>query len=272
MDYFLELEAILLTNKPKDKIEKFNKFYKKFLSDDFVFNENYEPCELVEPSYATFLDIVKPMTLPKIKNFNTIEGKKYLLHTILHIEYSAIDLALDAALRYKNLPIQYYKDWLEVADDEIRHFLMLEKLLEEIGGKYGDYQVHKNLFEAMQSTPEFLRRMAAVPRYLEANGLDQNPKIMDKLNSNSDVFNKKILEALNVILIEEVDHVRKGDVWYKYACDLENLDYDSTYLEIIEEVFPGSTKRKMDLNFEARKKAGFSCDILKILSKKSDCN
>jgi len=272
MDYFLELEEILITNKPKDKIEKFNVFYEKFLNNDFVFNEDYEPIKLLEPSYEPFLEIVKPTSLPKIKNFNTDEGKKYLLHTILHIEYSAIDLALDAALRYKNLPIQYYKDWLEVADDEIRHFLMLEELLGEIGGKYGDFQVHKNLFEAMEQTPEFLRRMAAVPRYLEANGLDQNPKIMEKLKSNNDPFNRKILKALEIILEEEVDHVTKGDVWFKYACDEQNLPYDETYLEIIEDVFPGSTKRKMDLNFEARKKAGFSCDVLKILSKKQDCN
>ena len=272
MDYFVELEDILLTNIPSEKIEKFNIFYKKFLDNDFEFNESYKPCLLKEPSYATFLDIVKPTSLPKIKNFNTDEGKKYLLHTILHIEYSAIDLALDAALRFKGLPLDYYKDWLEVANDEIRHFLMLEDLLSQLDGKYGDYKVHKNLFEAMQNTPEFLRRMAAVPRYLEANGLDQNPKIMAKLESNNDSFNRKILDVLNIILEEEVDHVKKGDRWFKYACDEENLPYDETYLEIIEDVFPGSTKRKMELNFEARKEAGFSCDVLKILSKKEDCN
>ena len=271
MDYFFMLEEVLLTKRPEEKIEKFNIFYEKFLNNELEFNNEHIACELVEPSYESYLDIVKPTALPKIKNFNTDEGKKYLLHTILHIEYSAIDLALDAALRFKNKPEQYYKDWLEVADDEIRHFLMLEELLGELGGKYGDFQVHKNLFEAMQETPEFLRRMAAVPRYLEANGLDQNPKIMEKLKSNNDPFNRKILKALEIILEEEVDHVTKGDVWYKYACDLENLPYDSTYLEIIEDVFPGSTKRKMDLNFEARKKAGFSCDVLKVLSKKSDC-
>lgn len=272
MDYFLTLEDILLTSKPDDKISKFEVFYKKFLNEDFFMNENYSSYEMIKPSYESFLDIVKPTALPKIKNFSTIEGKKYLLHTILHVEYSAIDLALDAALRFKNLPKKYYKDWLEVASDEIRHFLMLEKLLKELGGKYGDFQVHKNLFEAMQNTPDFLRRMAAVPRYLEANGLDQNPKIMEKLNSNKDEFNQKILKVLEVILEEEVDHVKKGDIWFKYACDKEKLPYDETYLKIIEEVFPGSTKRKMDLNFSARKEAGFSCDELKLLSKKQDCN
>lgn len=271
MDYFNTLEEILLTSEPKNKIDKFNKFYESFINNDYTFNDSYIPCKLEEPSYGTFLKIVKPTALPKIKNFNTDDGKKYLLHTILHIEYSAIDLALDAALRFKDLPIKYYEDWLSVANDEIRHFIMLEKLLNELNGKYGDFPVHKNLFEALQDTPTFLRRMAAVPRYLEANGLDQNPKIMEKLKSNNDPFNRKILNVLETILEEEVDHVTKGDVWYKYACDLEDLDYDSTYLEIIEDVFPGSTKRKMDLNFEARKQAGFSCDVLKVLSKKSDC-
>ena len=271
MDYFKMLEEILLINEPKNKIEKFKIFYKLFLNNELFFDDSYEPCILDKPSYSTFLQILKPMELPIIKNFKSLEGKKYLVHTILHIEYSAIDLALDAALRYKNMPINYYKDWLEVADDEIRHFLMLEELLKSIDGKYGDFAVHKNLFEAMEQTPDFLRRMAAVPRYLEANGLDQNPKIMEKLNSNRDEFNLKLQEVLKIILEEEVDHVKKGDTWFKFECKRLNLEPEKTYLKIIEEVFPGSTKRKMDLNFEARKEAGFSCEELKILSKKQEC-
>ena len=261
-----------MTSEPKKKIEKFKNFYENFLNNSFIFEKDYEAPIFKEPSYASFLEIIKPTALPPIKNFKSIDGKKYLVHTILHIEYSAIDLALDAALRFKNLPIQYYKDWLEVADDEIRHFLMLEELLSELGGVYGDFPVHKNLFEAMEATPEFLKRMAVVPRYLEANGLDQNPKIMEKLNSNRDEFNIKFIEALRIILEEEVSHVKKGDVWFKYECERLALEPESTYLKIIEEVFPGSTTRKMDLNFDARKEAGFSCNELKILSKKENCN
>ena len=272
MDYFYTLENILLTSEPKKKIEKFKNFYENFLNNSFIFEKDYEAPIFKEPSYASFLEIIKPTALPPIKNFKSIDGKKYLVHTILHIEYSAIDLALDAAIRYKNMPLGFYKDWLEVADDEIRHFLMLEELLSELGGVYGDFPVHKNLFEAMEATPEFLKRMAVVPRYLEANGLDQNPKIMEKLNSNRDEFNIKFIEALRIILEEEVSHVKKGDFWFKYECERLALEPESTYLKIIEEVFPGSTTRKMDLNFEARKEAGFSCNELKILSKKENCN
>lgn len=271
MFFYQELEAILDTSNVEEKINRFNIFYKEFLENRVKFDNSHIAKDLKEPSYSSFLKIVKPTSLPPIKNFKDINGKKYLVHTILHIEYSAIDLAIDATLRFKNLPIKYYKDWLEVADDEIRHFIMLEKLLKELGGYYGEFEVHKNLFEAMQKTPDFLSRMACVPRYLEANGLDQNPKIMEKLNSNKDSFNTKLIEALKVILKEEVDHVKKGDIWFKYECERLNLDPKTTYLEAIERVFPGSTKRKMDINFAMRKEAGFSCDELKFLSKKDEC-
>lgn len=272
MLFYDSLEEILEISNPKMKIEKFNNFYKNYKDGKAIFEENHLASELKEPSYSSFLNIKKPTELAELKNFDTILGKKYLLHTILHIEYSAIDLAIDAALRFKNLPIKYYEDWLEVADDEIRHFLMLEELLNEIDGYYGEFDVHKNLFEAMQKTPDFLSRMACVPRYLEANGLDQNPKLMQKLNSNRDSFNIKFIAALELILKEEIDHVKKGDTWFKYECERLKLDYEDAYMEAIERVFPGSTKRKMDLNFSMRKEAGFSCDELKFLSKKEDCN
>lgn len=272
MNYFKDLEEILLTQKPKEKFEKFEIFYKNFLDDNFYFEESFEAQPLDEPSYKNFMKIVLPKEVKVRKYFKTNEGKASLLHTIAHIEYSAIDLAIDAALRFKNMPIEYYKDWLEVAQDEIRHFLMIEKIMNEIDYKYGDFEVHTNLFEAMKKTNTLVERMAIVPRYLEANGLDQNPKIMKKLDSNPDEINKKILEALNIILKEEVSHVFKGDRWFRYACEKEDLEVEDTYLKLLEKYYPGSTSgEKNDMNFEARKKAGFSCNELKRLSNKSEC-
>lgn len=272
MYYFKALEEILLTSEPQIKFDKFEHFYECFLKNELKFEENYEPVQLTQPSYAPFCKIVLPKHIKVRKHFDTVEGKAVLLHTIAHIEYSAIDLALDAALRFDSLPKAYYQDWLEVAEDEIRHFKMIHALLEKTGHKYGDFEVHTNLFEAMQGTQTLLERMAIVPRYLEANGLDQNPKIMKKLQSNPDGLNQEILSALDVILQEEIVHVTKGDRWFKYACDLENRAYETTYLELLEGFYPGSTQKKLDLNFEARKQAGFSCDELKRLSNKEECN
>lgn len=272
MNYYSSLENIILEIEPKIKIKKFKEFYKFYLEDKFAFEENHNAYEMTKPSYENILNIILPKDAKHTKYVNTRDGKINLLHMVAHIEYSAIDIALDAALRYKNMPKNFYDDWLEVANDEVRHFLMLEKLLEEQGSYYGQLQVHTNLFEAMKNTPDLLSRMAVIPRYLEANGLEQNPKIMEKLNSNADTFNKKILGALGTILEEEIDHVTKGDRWFRFECKRLNLEPEKTYIDILERVYPGATKRKQNLNFEARKKAGFSCDELKYLSKAENCN
>lgn len=272
MNYFKSLEDILFSNFPKDKFSKFEIFYEKYKNSEIVFEDSYCFKTLDKPSYSSFLNIVLPKDVKVRKRFDTDEGKASLLHTIAHIEYSAVDLAIDAALRFKDMPKDYYADWLEVASDEIRHFKMIEKVLNKLGYKYGDFDVHTNLFEAMKNTSTLVERMAIVPRYLEANGLDQNPKIMVKLQSSPDETNKEILKLLQVILEEEVDHVYKGDKWFKYACEKENINPEKTYLELLEKFYPGSTSKKLDLNFEARKKAGFTCDELKRLANKTDCN
>jgi uncharacterized ferritin-like protein (DUF455 family) len=269
--FFSEIYSILITKYPEEKLKKFNLFYKEFKDNNISFDNSSDVKILITPSYAEFCNIVLPKEQKKRKYFDTLDGKKHLLHTITHIEYSAIDLALDACYRFRNMPLDFYKDWLEVAEDEVRHFTMLSSLMDELGVKYGDYSVHTNLFEAMQRTPLLLERMAVVPRYLEANGLEQNPKIMEKLRSNPDEFNQKIIKALEVILHEEIDHVRKGDRWFKFECDKTGLDYQKTYLEILEKHYPGSTQKEQNLNFQARKEAGFSCDELKFLSKKGEC-
>lgn len=271
MYYFKTLEAILFEENPTEKFNKFARFYQQFLNQELSFEENYTALKLQTPSYCSFLKIVLPKEVKQRKYFDTIEGKATLLHTICHIEYCAVDLALDAAYRFDGMPFEYYADWLEVAEDEIRHFQMCERLLNQLGFAYGDFEVHTNLFEAMKKTTTLLSRMAIVPRYLEANGLDQNPKIMEKLKSNPDKLNLAILEALNVILEEEVTHVQKGDKWFKYACNLDNVEPQTTYLKLLEEFYPGSTQKKLELNFEARKRAGFSCDELKRLANSESC-
>ncbi|MDD2789088.1 MAG: ferritin-like domain-containing protein [Sulfurimonas sp.] len=271
MNFYKELELILSSKNPREKIEHFECFYTLYKSAKVKFEENYAAKEFLEASYSEICKIVHPQDVPKRSNLTTKEGQINLLHAITHIEYSAIDLALDAAYRFQGLPKSYYDDWLEVADDEIRHFLMLEALLQELGAEYGDIEVHNALFEASQRTQTLIERMAAVPRYLEANGLDATPMILEKLGKlpKSEML-EKIMQALHIILEEEIDHVKKGDVWFQYACEKANLSSD-IYFEIIEKYYPQCFARPKNLNTQARKEAGFSCSELNFMAKKSVC-
>ncbi len=263
MQLYKTLENIITATTISDKISLFNSFYERYRSGDIDFSYSDEPLIFSEPSYSSFCTIADPKAVPKRSRFNTPHGQKLLVHAIAHIEYSAIDLALDAVYRFRDVPRQFIDDWLEVADDEVRHFIMLEDILKELGGYYGEFEVHDSLFEASMRTLELDERMAVVPRYLEANGLDATPQILKKLYPlRDDVMVAKIIAALEIILTEEVEHVRKGDRWFEYAT--KNSSSDS-YFEIINRHYPRSFPRKIEINCSARKEAGFSESELKII-------
>ena len=271
MNFYKELELILETKTSHLKIEMFNEFYNLYKSGKIEFELEYKVKEFKEPSYADICKIVPPQNVPKRSNLTSKEGQIVLLHAIAHIEYSAIDLALDAAYRFLQMPKQYYDDWLEVANDEIRHFLSLEKLLKELDANYGDVEVHNALFEASQRTQTLLERMAVVPRYLEANGLDATPMILKKLQKlPKNEMVDKIINALNIILDEEIEHVRKGDIWFNWACEKKSKSRD-IYFKIIDKYYPQGFLRAKNLNTQARKDAGFSCSELNFMAKKDVC-
>jgi len=271
MNFYKELELILEAKEPREKFSRFYDFYDKFQKGEMLFDEAFLTKKFATPSYDEICITVPPQQVPKRSNLTSRKGQINLLHAVAHIEYSAIDLALDAAYRFHNLPHQYYTDWLEVAEDEIRHFLMLEKLLHKLDAKYGDVAVHDALFEASQKTQTLLERMAVVPRYLEANGLDATPMILKKLTKlpKSEMI-EQIIQNLETILEEEIDHVKKGDVWFKYICQKEKKE-EKIYFDIIAKYYPRGFLRPNDLNIDARKEAGFSCSELKVMAQKEVC-
>ncbi|MDB2562708.1 ferritin-like domain-containing protein [Sulfurimonas sp.] len=271
MNFYKELELILELDTPIEKIKRFSMFYEVYKNGEVNFEQSYKVKEFDKPSYSSICKVVPPQDVPKRRNLITKEGQITLIHAVAHIEYSAIDLAIDAAYRFHGLPQKYYDDWLRVADDEIRHFLMLEELLHELDAKYGDVEVHNSLFEASQKTQNLVERMAVVPRYLEANGLDATPMILEKLKKlpKNDML-EKIIAVLTVILEEEIDHVKKGDIWFDYACEQESLSKD-VYFEIIDKYYPQGFLRAKNLNTTARKEAGFSCSELNHMAHKEIC-
>jgi len=230
--------------------------------------EGFVPKVFSTPSYASFCKIVKPKDLRMRKDFDSNEGLATLVHSIAHIEFSAIDLALDAVYRYPQMPMAYKKDWLVVAEDEIRHFNMLNGLLEALGFKHGDFPVHCGLFDAANNTADtILDRMAIVPRYFEASGLDVNPQIIKKLkNKHKLPAVKQLIDMLQIIYDEEIDHVLKGDRWFKYLCEQEGKEVD-IYFEILEK-YDLLDKHRPHVNAEARKEAGFTCVEIKRLGAK----
>ena len=264
-DYMPWVKLNLDDIEPLEKIKRFKTFYTAYQNGEVTFDHNHIPLVFEEPSFKNICKIVPATTLPKRGSLSTQKGKAYLVHSVLHIEYSAIDLALDHAYRFTHMPEAYYDDWLKVAEDEIRHFQMLEEIIHSLGYRYGSFPVHSFLFDVSQKSLDLVTRMAVVPRYLEASGLDSSPLVIKKLKRIGDTESQKIIEALQVILEEEIDHVRKGDRWFLWACKKEGVDKKS-YFDIVEKVLPGAKKKKSYVNVKSRQKAGFSCEEIKVIS------
>lgn len=274
MHFHQSLLTILRLPTPTTKIEAFKAFYRRY-REGGVATDTPSPIDAVifeRPSYASFCSVVSPQEVPKRRNLQSPQGQIALLHAIAHIEYSAIDLALDAAYRFSGLPRAFYDDWLQVADDEVRHFEMIQTLLRGLGSDYGALCVHDALFEASMRTAHSLsHRMAVVPRYLEAGGLDANEQILQRLKRlPHDAVLEKIKEALEVILREEIDHVAKGDRWFAYACAQEGVD-KGCYFEIIDRYYPATFDRKRAINTAARLEAGFTCKELSRIASERVC-
>ncbi|MWV61856.1 DUF455 family protein [Helicobacter saguini] len=197
---------------------------KKILSDfdNFSFNHDSEIKTLKKPSYTAFCKVIHPTRITRIKEPNSDKSLAKLLHSIAHIEYSAIDLGLDAAYRFRHLPREYYLDFAILACEEVAHFSLLESLLHELSSHYGEFAVHDNLFNAMQKSTTLIDRMALVHKGLEALGLDSNPFVARKIAHINHALKPQILNTLETILNDEIKHVSKGVKWLKYAQECEN--------------------------------------------------
>ena len=196
-------------------------------------------------------ELIHPSKVPH-RGLGTQQGRAALVHAVAHIEFNAINLALDACWRFRDQPAQFYRDWLSVAQDEARHFLMLHQRLSEMGHAYGDFSAHNGLWEAAEKTRhDVLVRMALVPRVLEARGLDVTPGIIVRLEQAHDVETVRILR---IILEEEVRHVAIGTHWFRYLCQQRGLDPASTFTQLLSDY---NMRLRLPLNYTAREQAGF---------------
>lgn len=203
---------------------------------------------------------VPPETLPFRKAIDQA-GRAALLHAIAHIEFNAINLALDAAWRFKDLGGLFVRDWVGVAIEECYHFKLIESRLQSLGVAYGDLPAHDGLWHLAEQTSEnVLARMALVPRLMEARGLDALPPIFRAFQGIGD---KPTLRALSVIARDEVRHVALGDFWFRKLCKAQALPVSDTYQSLIATY--GAPRPRPPLNEAARSAAGFDAAELALL-------
>ena len=211
------------------------------------------PTQLAIPGRPPQPVLVSPLTV-KHRSMHTLEGRAALIHALAHIEFNAINLALDAIWRFPDMPREYYADWIRVAGEEALHFSLLAAHLQTLGFNYGDFSAHNGLWEmAEQTQHDILARIALVPRTLEARGLDVSPQTRAKLAQAGDIA---AAEIIDVILRDEIGHVKIGNHWYGWICNARGLDPIATYKELA--VRYKAPQLRGPFNRAARLQAGFT--------------
>lgn len=199
------------------------------------------------------------------------EGRIALLHALAHIELNAIDLALDIIGRfYTVLPHElphklphelprddtqnpaFIDDWLGVAADEAKHFLMLEHRLTALESHYGALPGHDGLWEAAIDTgDDLLARLAIIPLSLEARGLDVTPNMIKRFEGAGD---RDSVTLLNTIYVDEITHVSHGMNWFAALCKKRGMDETQTYQNYVQHFIHGGLKPPF--NTQARALSG----------------
>lgn len=243
----------LIVSDPDEKIAA----VRQIAFDAPIHTQEISPSSQTIPGRPLRPELVPPQKVT-YRSVNSEAGKAALIHSIAHIEFNAINLALDIIWRFAHLPEEFYRDWLRVAKEEAYHFSLVREHLRNLGYEYGSFTAHNSLWEICEKTAnDLLARLALVPRTLEARGLDVSPVIQNKLASVNDHEGVKILE---IILHDEVGHVELGNKWYLYLCQQTGKDPIATYANMVHTY--RVAKPKGPLNIKARKQAGFTDEEL----------
>jgi len=260
-------EAALGCIEIKDPFEKASStrtLYKRWLANELNTASRNDPERIVNPGRPERPLLVSPRKVPK-RSFKSRQGLTRLAHAIAHIEFNAINLALDAVYRFRSMPQDYYSDWLGVAQEESSHFLMLARYLQMHGAQYGDFDAHNGLWEmALKTDHDVMIRMALVPRVLEARGLDVTPAMINKLKKTGE---QQLVEILQVIHKEEIGHVLIGTRWFNYSCEQRGLSPRQIFVELLDQYMNGVIQGPFDE--DSRLQAGFTEDEMQHLLKMS---
>ncbi|VAW93069.1 FIG00005326: uncharacterized protein [hydrothermal vent metagenome] len=239
----------------KTKCQLATNLYQDIQHDKFSYQHDSAdiPDKLEKPGLPDAVELVMPQKLTN-RSVHNKEGHAALIHSICHIEFNAINLALDAVYRFRDMPKQYYEDWLKVAAEEAYHYTILEQHLMSLDYHYGDFKAHNGLWRmALETAHDPLIRMALVPRVLEARGLDVTPSIVKKLHYIKD---NEAIRILDIIFQDEIGHVAIGTKWFHFLCDERKVDRHETFLALMNQYLKG--KIHGPYHQDARKKAGFT--------------
>ncbi len=251
------IRAALLTGNPRAKCFATRDVARRWRRGDLAFAFDVDMPD--QPAWPDSPELLPPAQMPKRGKFGSERGRIALWHSLAHIEFVAIDLALDMAGRFggqlsEEEGREFVSDFLDVAADEAMHFALLARKLESLGSSYGALPAHGGLWQAAHETRnDIAARLAVVPMVLEARGLDVTPATLERVKAAGDEHGAKILAR---ILDDEIRHVGFGTKHFLRAAERDGKIPEIMWKSLVRAHFRGPIKPPF--NDSARLAAGLS--------------
>ncbi len=255
------IRAVLCMSQPRDKVMGTRRLARDWRLGRIA--HRFDVAMPDRPARPATPILLPPNKMPNRRRGGSVAARIAMLHAFAHIEFVAIDLALDAAGRFGDaMPPAFVTDWLNVAADEAMHFALLDRRLRQLGSHYGALPAHDGLWEAAHTTrDDLMARLAIVPMVLEARGLDVSPATIARFEALGDLASAAILSR---IYRDEIRHVRVGSDWFALLCDSQALAVGDTWERLVRTCFRG--RLKPPFNDSARESAGLPRQSYQLLA------
>ncbi|MGI8942996.1 MAG: ferritin-like domain-containing protein [Qipengyuania sp.] len=250
------IRSALLKGEPTEKVFAARKVARDWRLGRLPFVLDVEMPD--RPQWPAALELLPPTHMPRRSKGGSERGRIALWHALAHIEFVAIDLALDMAGRFgAELGKEFVGDFLSVAADEAMHFALLARKLETLGSRYGALPAHDGLWQSAADTAhDVAARLAIVPMVLEARGLDVTPDMIARVRGQGDENGARILER---ILDDEIRHVSFGAKHFLRVCKYRREIPQELWQNLVRRHFSGQLKAPF--NDSARDAAGLTQDF-----------
>ncbi|MFB0612066.1 ferritin-like domain-containing protein [Aurantiacibacter poecillastricola] len=255
-DLSTSLRAALLTGDARGKVMATRSLVRRWRSGELA--TGFSIAMPDHPAWPDRVKVLPPSQMPKRCKGGSARNRIALWHSLAHIEFVAIDLALDIVGRFgKEMGEEFIADFLRVAADEAMHFALIDRHLATMGAAYGDLPVHAGLWHSAEETAHDVgARLAVVPMVLEARGLDVTPATLERVRGQGDSRGAKILQR---ILDDEIRHVAAGARHFERFCRIHGKTPENHWKLMVKQHFRGSLKPPF--NDSARLAAGLSRDL-----------
>jgi uncharacterized ferritin-like protein (DUF455 family) len=252
----LAIRTAMLAADPAAKVMATRDVVRRWRAGDLAFSFGHAMPDV--PARPDKPELLAPGAMPRRRG-GAERARIALLHALAHIEFVAIDLALDAAGRFgAEMGREFVDDWLSVAADEAMHFALLSRRLRTLGSFYGALPAHDGLWDAARETAyDVAARLAIVPMVLEARALDISPQTIARFASAGDDRSARVLQR---ILDDEIRHVRFGTTHFVAVCEKRQESPPAAWKRLVAQHFHGAVKPPF--NDSARHRAGLSREFM----------